>query len=117
MEPTSKEPQKFWWQERAQLLVAVLAIVAVSAMSLLGFGFFFIPIVLGAAFIGLFVWMLRRFDFRNSLSDQRPTLPQRYADGQPLGRTDENEESEPYRIRDERPPLRTGDDDASRHAP
>ena len=117
MEHMSREPQKPWWQERAQLWVAVLAIVAISALSLVGFGFFFIPIALGAAFLWLFVWMLRRFDFRNSLSNQSPSLTQRFADGQPLGRTDDNEQDEPYRVRDERPPLHTGEGDAGRHAP
>lgn len=114
---TDNRENKPWWEERSQLLVAVLVIVAISAMSLVGFGFFFIPIILGAAFIGLFVWVLRRFDFRNNLSSQRPGLSDRYADGQPYGRTTTHEEDEPYRELDERPPARSVDDDIGRHAP
>jgi len=115
--PTKQTDDKPWWEERAQLLVAVLAIVAISAVSLLGFGFFFIPIALGAAFIWLFVWVLRRFDFRNNLSSQQPGLSDRFADGQPYGRAMGHEDDEPYRVRDERPPVRTFDDDVDRHAP
>lgn len=112
------EPEKPWWKERAQLAVAILAIVAISLVSLLGFGFFFIPIAIGALFIWLFVVALRRVEFRNTLSDERAHLDQRYADGQPFERSMEHDRERPYRDRDEMPPPAIGPGhDPSRHAP
>lgn len=110
-----------WWQWIGLAALVAAAIVSVSLLSFVGFGFFFVPIAVGAAFIWLFVWALRRLDFRNSLSNQRATLSQRYADGQPYDRAMRRQFERPYRDIDESPPVpplkESSKDDLGDHAP
>ena len=112
-----EEARRPWWRERGELIIAVLAIVVISAISLLGAGFFFIPVAAFAAFVWLFVKVLRKIEFRNRYSDERPHLDERFADGQPYRRSYEHERERPYRERDERPPTFTRDEDMNQHAP
>lgn len=117
--PTGDEERSglAWWHWLGLSALAAAAVVSVSLLSLVGFGFFFVPIILGALFIWLFVWALRRLDFRNALSNQRSTLSQRYADGQPYDRAMRRQHERPYRDVDESPPVVRSKDEMSDHAP
>lgn len=106
-----------WWQWGGLAILVVATIVSVSLLSFVGFGFFFVPIALGALFLWLFVMILRRLDFRNSMTSERPTLSQRYADGQPYDRAMRRQVERPYRDLDERPPAVRSEDEMSDHAP
>lgn len=68
-------------------LGALVVVAAIALLSFVGFGFFFIPIVLGVLAVGIFMFALRRIGFRNEMADEDAGLDKRYADGQPLGRS------------------------------
>lgn len=73
------------------LTLAVLLTVVIAAGSLYGFGFFFIPIALLAFLAWGMYFVIRRVPSRNELAIHEPTISERFADGQPLRRTEEHE--------------------------
>lgn len=101
------------WQDTLGLVLAIVSITALSVLSLWAFGFFFLPIALAGVVVWLFARALRGVNFRNRMTNERPSLNQRFADGQPLGRTNTNERELPYRDQDLEPPWDLRD----RHAP
>lgn len=102
------------WQDTLGLGLAVVALGVLSVLSLWAFGFFFIPLALVGVVVWLFVRTLRGIGFRNRMTDERPRLDQRFADGQPIGRSDAHERERPFRDRDLEPPWDLRGD---RHAP
>lgn len=79
-------------RERIILLtVAIILLTALALISLAAGGFFVIPIVIGVCAWALLYWALRHQGARNPLAPPEPGLSGKWADGQPLYRTLENE--------------------------
>ena len=79
-------------KERIALLtIGIIVLTALALICLAAFGFFVVPFVIGVCAWLLFYWALRHQGVRNPLSPTDTGLSGRWADGQPLYRTMENE--------------------------
>jgi hypothetical protein len=78
------------------IVVACLFVLAIAIAGGWAFGYFFFPFFLLTAMVWLFYRVLRRVSVRNPLYDPTPDSAHKWADGQPLGRSNrfEMEKSE-----------------------
>ena len=102
-------------RERVILLVfAIMVSTVLSLVALLANGFFVVPVVVGVCALALFYWALRHQGVRNPLSPSDMGLSGKWADGQPLSRTMENETRQ-RAIEEEEARLEREEEEKRRH--